>query len=63
MFSGCSLPRSAEIVVDFGEIEWQNIDTLDAKTYNENYLSTSTFLGNANLDTTSQIYVSSPSNM
>ncbi|KAG7621278.1 Myc-type basic helix-loop-helix (bHLH) domain [Arabidopsis suecica] len=63
MFSGCSLPRSAEIVVDFGQIEWQNIDTLDAKTYNENYLSTSTFLGNANLDTTSQIYVSSPSNV
>nr|AID21676.1 At4g21340p-like protein [Arabidopsis lyrata] len=63
MFSGCSLPRSTEIVVDLGGFEWQNIDTLDAKTYNENYLDTSTFLGNTNLDTTSQIYVSSQSNI
>nr|AJP61144.1 At4g21340p-like protein [Arabidopsis halleri] len=63
VFSGCSLPRSAEIFVDLGGFEWQKIDTLDAKTYNENYLDTSTFLGNTNLDTTSQIYVSSQSNI
>lgn len=64
MFSGCSLPRSTEIVVDSGRFEWQNIDDiLDAKTYNENYLNTSTFLGNTNIDSTSQIYVTSQSNL
>nr|SSC84619.1 At421340-like [Capsella grandiflora] len=63
MFPGCYLPRSTEIVIDNGIFEWQNIDTLDAKTYNENYLNTSTFLGNVNFDSTSQTYVSNQSNL
>ncbi|XP_010434190.1 PREDICTED: transcription factor bHLH103-like [Camelina sativa] len=63
IFPGCSLPRSAEVVVDSGRYEWQNIDTLNAKTYNENYLDTSTFLGSAITDSTSQTYVSSQYNL
>ncbi|VVB12214.1 unnamed protein product [Arabis nemorensis] len=63
MISGYSLPRSTEIFVDIGGFEWQNIDTLDAKTYNESHLNTSTYLGNTNLDSTSQIFVLNQSNL
>lgn len=63
MFSGCSLPRSAEIFDDIGGFEWKNIDTLDAKTYNESHNNTSTFIGDTNIDSTSRIYVSNQSNV
>ncbi|KAL1205378.1 Transcription factor [Cardamine amara subsp. amara] len=63
MFSDCSVPHSAENFDEMDGFEWQNITTLDAKTYNESHLYTSTFLGNTNLDSTSQIYVSNQSNV
>lgn len=56
MFSGCSLSSYAEIFVD--GFEWQNIDNLDAKTYNE-----STLLSNTNLDSNLQTGVSNQSNL
>nr|AGN12875.1 putative transcription factor bHLH103 [Sisymbrium irio] len=55
MFSDCSLPRSTEISIDIGGFEWQNIDNLDANTYNNSHCST--LVSNTNLDSTSQIYV------
>ncbi|KFK28713.1 hypothetical protein AALP_AA7G037300 [Arabis alpina] len=62
IISGYSLPCSTELFVDIGGFEWQNIETVDAKTYNESHFNTSTFLGNTNLDSTSQIYLSTQTN-
>ncbi|ESQ55242.1 hypothetical protein EUTSA_v10025811mg [Eutrema salsugineum] len=61
--AGFSLPRSTEIAIDTGSFEWQNIDTIDVKTYNESYHNTSTFLSDTNFDSNSRIYVSSQFNL
>ncbi|CAH2078378.1 unnamed protein product [Thlaspi arvense] len=63
MFSWGSLPCSTEIAIDIGDFEWKNIDTLDAKTYNESHHNTCTFLSNTNPDSNSQVYVSTQSNI
>ncbi|CAN7071028.1 unnamed protein product, partial [Brassica oleracea var. botrytis] len=53
MFSGLSQPHSTEISIDIGGFEWQNIDNIDAETYDKSY--TSTLSSNTNLDSTSQV--------
>ncbi|WZY69092.1 hypothetical protein YC2023_001332 [Brassica napus] len=53
MFSDLSQPRSTEISIDIGGFEWQNIDNIDAETYDKSH--TSTLSSNRNLDSTSQV--------
>ncbi|KAF8096980.1 hypothetical protein N665_0298s0044 [Sinapis alba] len=53
MFSDFSQPCSTEISIDIGGFEWQNIDNIDAETYDKSH--TSTLSSNINLDTTSQV--------
>ncbi|KAJ0239420.1 Transcription factor bHLH103 [Hirschfeldia incana] len=54
IFSDFSQPHSTEISIDIGGFEWQNIDNIEAETY-DNKSHTSTLSSNANLDSTSQV--------
>ncbi|KAL0727380.1 hypothetical protein Bca4012_023473 [Brassica carinata] len=53
IFSDFSQPRSTEISTGIGGFEWQNIDNIDADTYDKSH--TSTLSSNTNLDSTSQV--------